>query len=195
MHLTTGDVDVEQQHFRGEASWDTNELTGNMDDTLTQSFVELGDIAGGLDRNEVAVLRHVSMTVSAVLQGTTETVDTSGWVEATLSTDTTIQDTEQSKTAGDGLTMEAGVTTDPDVIMVLGAAAGGGFEDSASGVGGGSTPGNVADSFNFDQHDASPEYDRHNNLYLNFAAEGWDAQDATLTCYARGRLLYNVIEE
>lgn len=193
---TREDSDLVTQVVSADVTYDTAELQGGMKAGLPAAVREVEDVAGGLDRNEVAELRYMQGEFGAVLQGTTETVDTSAELEVTLSLDS------QSPIGGfvtetnaDGVETNVGADVDPDHLMTLIAFAGGGFEDSASGVGGGSSQTVMTSDMDFAEHGIAPEFTRHDNLFVHFAGYNFDAQDATLFGVSNWKLIYEVYEE
>lgn len=174
--------DMETQRISADVTWDTNELTGGFDTPLPGISQKLCDIAQGLERDEVAELVHVEASVTALVAATTETVDTTGQVEVSLTSDADVPfGAFQSETNADGVVANYDCALDPEHIIVTDLSASGGFEDSASGVGGAGSPANVSQTLNYrDAFEMGPTYDRHDDLYLHASARNFDIQDGSL---------------
>lgn len=190
--------DLETQAFEVEAIVPAADVTGNN----TQSLENAADfdIAGGLERDEVAEL--VSMRVRATMYIDTDSnAADSGEFRGSyeLSTDSGfhVYDGSDFNAGVDGTDIDTNVweTTSPDLIDFGSVVSSSSFEDEANGAGG------AAGYADIDRHvafhsflDEGPTYDRHNDLNVHVRLNNQNVDDAGYKLIVQAQLLWNVVE-
>lgn len=201
------DITVQRQtdHFSVAAA----DLDGSTGQQGGQHFVATSDldidIAGGLDRNEVAKLLATRLTVQAFVNSTA-TAD--GTVEAELeySTEAAPEIIEQR---GEGTIATAGleggavdrlhseVTNSPEVLAWARAVGHNPFSDGASGVGGGGSAGETTYVMEYGEllGEAAPEFDRHSDIHTHVALRNWNMADAAIHATGNLDLVWGIFED